>query len=428
MKGKLIDNIIVAMENNELQAYYQPQYNPRKGVIGGAEALVRWIKSDGTVIQPSDFIPKLEEKGQVGIIDWFIAEEACKTIKELGDKAVKISVNFGREHAKDKDFVKKLNRLINSYGINKSFFGIEITESDVVADKVDVINWVTSVEDEGYTVSIDDFGSGMSSLSFVKDVPARVLKIDKSFLEDNCQSEKGRITLESVFYMSHRLRLTTVVEGVETKEQLDFINTCDCDYIQGYIFSKPVPHDEFYTMCTEEAPVSVDYIDPFNKATAFGQVRVLIEAIYKKFPLIIFVNLTRNSYHVMKKENFLETSIPATGSYDAGFEIMKKWSSPDDYEILEQVFLRESLLAAYAKGEKRVLRIVRQRDDNGIEHRIAIEDYFMEHPESSDVFMVCFVHNVDFSEETYVGDTRIPICNNNDWHMNVSTKSSNIFK
>ncbi|SFI40796.1 EAL domain, c-di-GMP-specific phosphodiesterase class I (or its enzymatically inactive variant) [Pseudobutyrivibrio sp. OR37] len=419
MEGTLYDKVVAAIENNELQAYYQPQYNPKKGVIGGAEALVRWIKPDGIIIPPNQFIPELEDKGQVSIVDWFIAEEACKLINELKEKAVKISVNFGREHAKDANFIEKLDNILQVYGVEKNLFGIEITESDVVADKDDVIAWVNRIVEAGYTVSIDDFGSGMSSLSFVKDVPANVLKIDKSFLEDNCESEKGRITLESVFYMSHRLRLTTVVEGVETKEQLDFINTCDCDYIQGYIFSKPVSRDEFYVMCTEEAPISVDYIDPFRNSTAFGQIRVLVDAVYKKFPLIIFINLTRNSYHIMKKENYIETSIPATGSYDEGYNLVKSYCSPEDYEALEKAFLRENLLDAYARGEKRVLRIVRQCDTRGSYHRIAIEDYFMENPDSNDIFMVTFLHNVDFNEETYVGDTRSPILDSYsiDWHL-----------
>ena len=402
MKGKLIDNIIVAMENNELQAYYQPQYNPRKGVIGGAEALVRWIKSDGTVIPPSDFIPKLEEKGQVGIIDWFIAEEACKTIKELGDKAVKISVNFGREHAKDKDFVKKLNRLINSYGINKSFFGIEITESDVVADKVDVINWVTSVEDEGYTVSIDDFGSGMSSLSFVKDVPATILKIDRSFLADNCQTERGKMTLESVFYFAHRLHLLTVVEGVETEAQLQFINTCDCDYIQGFIFSKPLEKSEFIRMCIEEAPVEIGTMEPFEEGAVFEQVKILIDSVYKKFQIIKFANISKNSYTFMRHENFINTTLPETGSYDECLRQIVAVTVPESQKEVLNAFNRKSLLEAYKNGEKRVIRIVYQKDENDELHKVAIEDYFMENERNNDVYVVSFIQNLDFEDGTYV--------------------------
>jgi EAL domain-containing protein (putative c-di-GMP-specific phosphodiesterase class I) len=241
------------MENGELQAYYQPQYNPKLGIIGGAEALVRWVKNDGTVITPDKFIPELEEKGQVSIVDWFIAEETCKTIKQLGNKAVRISVNFGREHAKDDTFVEKLDNLIELYGIDKKLFGVEITESDVATDKRMVIEWVQKIETAGYNVSIDDFGCGMSSLSFVKDVPAKILKIDRSFLNDNCQTKRGRLTLESVFYFAKKLDLSTVVEGVETQEQLRFINTCDADYIQGYIFSKPISKSDFLDMCEKEA-------------------------------------------------------------------------------------------------------------------------------------------------------------------------------
>ena len=186
MNGTMYEQIVSAIENRELQAYYQPQYNPRKGVIGGAEALVRWIKPDGIIVSPSYFIPELEATSKVGVVDWYIAEEACKTLKELGPKAVKISVNFGREHAKDKNFVDKLNKIVEKYDIDRSLLGVEITESYLAADKDAVIEWVSRVSKAGYTVSIDDFGFGMSSLSFVKDVPAEVLKIDKSFLEDNC--------------------------------------------------------------------------------------------------------------------------------------------------------------------------------------------------------------------------------------------------
>ncbi len=399
MNGTMYEQIVSAIENRELQAYYQPQYNPRKGVIGGAEALVRWIKPDGIIVSPSYFIPELEAASKVGVVDWYIAEEACKTLKELGPKAVKISVNFGREHAKDEKFVGK-------YGVDRSLLGIEITESYLAADKEKVIDWVSKVVNAGYTVSIDDFGFGMSSLSFVKDVPAEVLKIDKSFLEDNCQSEKGRITLESVFYLTHRLRLTTVVEGIETKEQLDFINTCDCDYIQGYIFSKPVPHDDFIYMCTKENPIAMDHYDPLSRSTAFGQAMMLIDAVYKKFSLIIFANLTNNSYHVMKKRNFIDVIIPETGTYDEGVGVVKSLSDEIDYPEIDRAFSRENLIAAYNNGVEKVVRIVRQHDNNGVYHLIAIEDYFMDNPDNDDIFMVCFIHRIDYSDEVYLNNTR----------------------
>lgn len=399
----LLHDIVAAMEVGELQAYYQPQYNAREGVIGGAEALVRWIKKDGTVILPKDFIPVLEEAGQLSLVDWFIAEDACKTIKLLKDKAIRISVNFGREHASDDHFVEKLDKLINSYGIDKQFFGVEITESDVAADKKEVVNWVQSIEAAGYTVYIDDFGSGMSSLSFVKDVPARILKIDRSFLNDNCQSEKGRITLESVFYFAHRLNMVTVVEGVETQEQLQFINTCDCDYIQGFLFSKPIPKDEFVWMCREEAPIEMHSSEPFDSQSAmFEQVRILIESVYKKFQVIKFANISKNSYTFMRRENYIDTKLPESGTYDDCLEQIIKFTVPESKKEIEQAFNRKSLLDAYAAGKKRVLKIVNQIDSDGNIHKVAIEDYFMENPRSKDIYIVSFFQSLDFEDGTYV--------------------------
>lgn len=399
----LLHDIVAAMEVGELQAYYQPQYNAREGVIGGAEALVRWIKKDGTVILPKDFIPVLEEAGQLSLVDWFIAEDACKTIKLLKDKAIRISVNFGREHASDDHFVEKLDKLINSYGIDKQFFGVEITESDVAADKKEVVNWVQSIEAAGYTVYIDDFGSGMSSLSFVKDVPAKILKIDRSFLNDNCQSEKGRITLESVFYFAHRLNMVTVVEGVETQEQLQFINTCDCDYIQGFLFSKPIPKDEFVWMCREEAPIEMHSSEPFDSQSAmFEQVRILIESVYKKFQVIKFANISKNSYTFMRRENYIDTKLPESGTYDDCLEQIIKLTVPESKKEIEQAFNRKSLLDAYAAGKKRVLKIVNQIDSDGNIHKVAIEDYFMENPRSKDVYIVSFFQSLDFEDGTYV--------------------------
>ncbi|WP_026490200.1 EAL domain-containing protein [Butyrivibrio sp. XBB1001] len=399
----LLHDIVAAMEVGELQAYYQPQYNAKEGVIGGAEALVRWIKSDGTVVLPGDFIPILEEAGQLSLVDWFVAEDACKTIKQLKDRAIRISVNFSREHAKDKQFIEKLNRLVDSYGIDKYYFGVEITESDVTANIDEVMNWVHSIEKAGYMVSIDDFGSGMSSMSFVKDIPARILKIDRSFLNDNCLTEKGRITLESVFYFAHRLKLLTVVEGVETQEQLQFINTCDCDYIQGYIFSKPIPKADFINMIKEEAPVEMHTMDLFDDQSAvFEQVRVLIESVYKKFQVVKFANISKNSYTFMRRENFLNTEIPETGTYDDCLRQLVEMTVPESKDAIEKAFNRKSLLDAHAAGKKRVMRIAYQTDENGARHKMAIEDYFMENPRSKDIYVVSFIQNIDFEDGTYV--------------------------
>ena len=404
----MFEEIVTAIGAGELQAYYQPQYNTKKGVIGGAEALVRWVKSDGTIIGPDQFIPELEKQGKVSIVDWFVAEETCKTLKLLKEKAVRISVNFGREHAKDKNFISKLNKLMKKYGVDKSLFGIEVTESDVATEREAVIKWVNEIEAAGYMVSIDDFGSGMSSMAFVKDVPARILKIDRAFLNDNCQTEKGRMALESVFYFAHRLKLVTVVECVETQEQLQFINTCDCDYIQGYIFSEPVSKANFLSMCIDEAPVEVGFVNPFDNKTMFGHMQILVQSLYKKFPLIAFVNISKNSYEIMRNDIFPDADLSSVGSYDDAANLVISGCYEEDIPVMNDTFSRKALLESYKNGEEKVVRIFFQEDKHNKDnvHRLAVEGYFTKNPSSDDLYMVTFMHSVSFDMDIYVGGPR----------------------
>lgn len=304
MENELLKEIKEAIKNGELKAYFQPQYYSDSASIGGAEALVRWVKADGTIIPPSEFIPQLEKEGNVSVVDWFITEQACKMIKTLGDKAVRISVNFGRGHAHDKDFIKKLDALVKAYDIDKRLVGVEITESDVAIERVEVLEWARQIEEAGYSIAIDDFGSGLSSLSFVKDVPAKILKIDSSFLDDNCQTERGRIALESVFYFAKRLKLKTVIEGVETDEQLNFIHTCDCDYIQGFLFSRPVPQEDFINMCISGKNAKKCLKNSFDNIGLLGQMKLLVDSVYMKYSYIIYSNLSKNAYQIMRKSNY----------------------------------------------------------------------------------------------------------------------------
>nr|MCR5416739.1 EAL domain-containing protein [Pseudobutyrivibrio sp.] len=394
----MLDQMIMAMEAFELQAYYQPQYDAKTGVIGGAEALVRWVKDDGTIISPNDFIPILEKQNSVSIIDWYVCEQACKTIKMLGDKAIKISVNFSRNHVRDEEFLPKLEELVGAYGIDRSLLGIEITESDVANSGPAVIDWVKSIVDAGYTVAIDDFGYGMSSLSFVKDVPAKVLKVDRSFLNDNCQTKKGRVALETIFYFAHRLQMKTVVEGVENYQQMLFLNTCECDYIQGFLFSKPVPQEKFLEMVMENRQVDTLYGDTFENNTVFGKLRVIVEAVYTRFPLVIYTNLTRNTYSVMRKENFLDLIVPQTGMYEEGFMRGKAITLPQYHAAVDEHFKKEKLIEAYNSGKRYVRLVVEQRGKDGEISLVAITDYFYKRSGTDDLYMVTFFEIIDRDE------------------------------
>ncbi|MDE7093490.1 MAG: EAL domain-containing protein, partial [Oscillospiraceae bacterium] len=251
-------NILKAMETGELQAFYQPQYDAISGKIVSAEALVRWITSDNKIIPPDKFIPDAETKGYVTEIDWYMTEQVCQmlaTQKQNHEKQFPIAINFSRYHIQESDFTEKLCAIADKYAIPHALLEVEITESAMVNEEAKILNWLNSVRNAGFTIAIDDFGSGLSSLQFVKDMPADILKIDKSLLSHNCENEKERVVLESIFYFANRLHMITIAEGVETKEQLQFLRTCDCKKIQGYLFAKPMSKSDYLTICKNSQSV-----------------------------------------------------------------------------------------------------------------------------------------------------------------------------
>ena len=306
-----------AIQNKRIKVFYQPKFESLSCTLVGAEALARWLDDDGTIIQPSQFIPPLEETEKIIDLDWYVLEETCILLHkniELGIPVVTISVNFSRFHIREPFFIEKLNSIVNKYGLSRSLIEVEITESAMNHHKNNIIEFISNIRNEGYSVSIDDFGSGYSSLSFLKDVPANILKIDKSLLSSNCKNKKERIVLESVFNFAHRLKLTTVAEGVETKEQLGFLRTCDCNIIQGFIFAKPLEEEIFTELCmtVETIRNTEDFIRVQSKATTNN---MIMDAIYSTFPLIILINVSRNSYFMYNNEIELQTKISPSGSY-----------------------------------------------------------------------------------------------------------------
>ena len=389
MDKTIEESIAEAIEKNELHAYYQPKYDAITGKIVGAEALVRWIKQSGDIIPPAVFIPALEQTEAVNQVDWCILEQACSTVLQLRELGVKmqLSINFSRWHVKETDFVEKLDSIVDKYGIPHKYVEIEITESALIYESDKILIWVRQIRDAGYSVAIDDFGSGLSSLQFVKDIPADVLKIDKSLLSDNCENEKERIVLESIFYFSKRLNMKTVAEGVETQEQLGFLRTCSCDQIQGYLFARPMPKEDFCKLVIEKNN-GMDPGDILEIQASTGAAKLLMDAVFMKYPLIIFANLTRNSYYMMAYDNFSTTSCPASGIFDELIEHGTQTMHPEDQEIFHTAFQRENLLKAYADGKKNISVITRQLGDDGVYRKVETSDFFVKHPSVDDVLTI----------------------------------------
>ena len=389
-----VEEIKEAIRKDELTAYYQPQYDALTSQLKSAEALVRWVKPDGTVISPFFFVPLAEESDLIMEIDWYVAELVCKTlVKQNATPQFPISVNFSRRHIQEENFADKLSALVDKYELPHPLIEVEITESAMVGNEDTLLDWIVSIRNAGFSVAIDDFGSGLSSLQFVKDIPADVLKIDKSLLSHNCENEKERIVLESIFNFAHRLHMKTVAEGVETKEQLAFLRTCDCNKIQGYLFAKPMPEDEYLALCTvhKTAEEPADILQLQSPASA---VNLLLEVIFRRYPLVIFTNLTRNTFYMMAYQDFTTTSCPSTGVFDELIVHGAASMHPEDQALFASTFDRKKLLQDYKEGKTEVRLITRQCGDDGIYRRVETVDYFVKSNYSEDVLVITLCENL----------------------------------
>ncbi len=244
-KKSIEDDMQKALLNNEFMMFLQPKHSISTGKIIGAEALARWKHPTRGMVSPAEFIPVFEENGFIIKLDTFIWEEACKRIRkwiDCGISPVPVSVNISREYVHTFDVTSMLLKLVEKHDIPISLLELEITES---ADSIGVEEIVRKLKSSGFKMLMDDFGSGYSSLNMLKNTPFDVLKIDKSFLDEFMDTDRGRKIIEHTISMSQDIGLDIIAEGVETNEQAQFLSQCGCDAAQGFFYSKPIPADEF---------------------------------------------------------------------------------------------------------------------------------------------------------------------------------------
>ena len=238
-----------AIAGGQIIPYLQPQY-AADGRLEGGEVLVRWNHPTEGLLSPFKFIPIFEKNGLIATIDAFIWEEACKILKGWSDKKdghekLNLSINISPKDFYFIDIYEKITGLVEKYGISPNKLHLEITESSVMNNAAEHIKQINSLRDYGFTVEMDDFGSGYSSLNMLKDMPVDVLKIDMVFLGKTSDYTKSKIILNSIVNMANNLEMPQITEGVETREQFDMLKAMGCKLFQGYFFSKPVPLAEF---------------------------------------------------------------------------------------------------------------------------------------------------------------------------------------
>lgn len=246
---QLEDMTETALAEREFQVYLQPKYISSSEKIGGAEALVRWVSKKEGLIFPNEFIPLFEKNGFIVQLDLYVFEEVCKTIRkwlDAGKEPVKISVNCSRIQLKKHRFWDKYTEIANRYAIPLKYLEIELTESVVFEDVERLSNLIQEIRNAGFGCSMDDFGSGYSSLNLIQDIPVDTIKLDKVFFKSTARDlSRTESVIGSILTMSRALNMDTVAEGVETKEHVAMLKRLDCDFIQGFYFAKPMPIAEF---------------------------------------------------------------------------------------------------------------------------------------------------------------------------------------
>lgn len=245
-----LENIFEAsLKNHDFQMYLQPKIEFGTWKLKGAEALVRWKHPEEGMIFPSEFIPLFEQNGKIQELDLYMFEETCRYLSERirdGKRLFPISVNLSRNHFQSKDFLKKFVEVADRYQVPRSLLEFELTERIFLDDQSiqKVKDGMHEMHVEGFSCSIDDFGTGYSSLALLREFEIDVLKLDRVFFKD-LADKKSKNIIKCVLQLAEELNVQTVAEGIETLEQLDDFKEVPCDLIQGYIFSKPVPTEEF---------------------------------------------------------------------------------------------------------------------------------------------------------------------------------------
>ncbi len=237
-----------ALENNEFVVYIQPKYDIKNHVLTGGEALVRWNHHTKGFLPPDKFVPLFEKNGFIVDLDMYVFETVCKMQKkwlDMGLNPVRISVNQSRMHLFKRDYVENLKSIIDKYNVPPELIELEITET-IAFESMDVISDVLNrLHNIGFKISMDDFGSGYSSLNMLKNLDVDVLKIDKGFFEETSNTKRGQDIIESIIDMASKLGIETVAEGVETVEQVELLQGNGCDVAQGYFYAMPMSIEDY---------------------------------------------------------------------------------------------------------------------------------------------------------------------------------------
>lgn len=244
VEGRMLE----ALENREFRVFYQPKVELKTGRIASSEALVRWQLQNGEIIPPDRFIPVFERKFMIDRLDQYVFEEVCQFLQrrlEEGKRTLPVSVNVSRLQFYDQNFVDRYMEIRDQYHIPPNLLEIEFTESIAIDNTSLLLRIVDRLRQAGFTCSIDDFGKGYSSLSLLKSLPIDVLKMDRFFFAESNDPERDMAVVQGVIELVRKFHVRTVAEGVESQEQVEHLKRIGCDYVQGYVFYRPMTQKDY---------------------------------------------------------------------------------------------------------------------------------------------------------------------------------------
>lgn len=247
--------MLAALENQEFTVFYQPKVDLKTGKIASSESLVRWKSRNGAIIPPDRFIPVFESKFMIDRLDQYVFEKVCRFLSgriQAGKSVLPVSVNVSRLQFFDQNFIKHYVEIRDRYQIPPELLEIEFTESIAIDNTGLLTRIVEHLTKAGFACSIDDFGKGYSSLSLLKSLPFDELKIDRFFFAESNDPERDMAVVQGIVEMVHKFNIRTVAEGVESEKQVEMLKQIGCDYVQGYVFYRPMPQEEFELLLDEQ--------------------------------------------------------------------------------------------------------------------------------------------------------------------------------
>ena len=247
-KINLERDLRAAYYNNDLEVYYQPQFDITTGIVSGAEALLRWQHGNEGFISPAEFVPLAEDSNLIVDIGRWVIEQACRDLRRILNMGLHpgvVSINVSTRQLREARFISDVLEPLKRFDIHPGYLQLEVTETTVAQNRDTAIDLLTELRQEGVRVAIDDFGTGYSSLSYLQQMPFDVIKIDKSFVDRIGAGEPSDNICRTIITMAHELGKKSIAEGVETHDQLDFLKNNDCDFLQGFIYSEPLAKEDF---------------------------------------------------------------------------------------------------------------------------------------------------------------------------------------